>query len=290
MLERTQEIIRSSLQGKKNPIVATSFGKDSLVLLHILLQMGYKFPCIFFKEPFMPKKYAFANAVILAWDLQVYDWRPQMTAVQQNGDEFEIQNYYSIGGGHHITCPTGILPPKEGEPFLCAYTDLYNKPVQTGELVHSFDLCLVGHRGDDTDPIYGDAGTEIEYRVNPESIDLSFPLAHWSEDDIWQYIHEHKVPYDKARYPDRQQLEDISTNPDYFHACTRCMDQRGPAFVECPKLGMKIENISSRLRFTSNQKLSYMKGYGETSNKRISTGGNAPRTDTGPAASGSRAE
>jgi 3'-phosphoadenosine 5'-phosphosulfate sulfotransferase (PAPS reductase)/FAD synthetase len=69
-------------------------------------------------------------------------------------------------------------------------------------------------------------------------VNLVFPLRHWSDNDVWDYIEAERVPYDKSRYQDRAELPDKWLNPDYVHACTACIDPREKArTVPCPKLG-----------------------------------------------------
>jgi hypothetical protein len=262
-IHKAIELIERAIAHARNPCVATSFGKDSMALLHLLRSMGLHLPCVFWREPFHPWKYRFANKVIEDWGLVVYDWRPTETAVQQNGDEFEIQNYYSIGD-FSATCPTGIVPFEEDKPWLCAFYDLYRKPLQ-GRFDAPWDMMFLGHKGCDSDPIMsGCVGTRVEFRINPGGIDAAYPLRDWTHEDVFRYCEENSVPLQEDRYAKRDgawgELEDKTTNPDYFHCCTRCLDSRpeAPKFVDCPKLGMKIENISSRVRWTDAKPLSYM--------------------------------
>jgi phosphoadenosine phosphosulfate reductase len=43
------------------------------------------------------------------------------------------------------------------------------------------------------------------------------PLVHWSEDDVWEYLHQHEVPYNKLH---RQGFPSIGCQP-----CTRAVSE-----------------------------------------------------------------
>lgn len=265
------DLIQRAMRHARRPAILTSFGKDSMVLLFLVRDWcaanGHKMPdCIFFKEPHMPRKYAHANAVIEAWCLSVYDWRPSSTWMLQSGDEWEIMNRYAIGEQHDLPCPTGIRPPQDGKPFLCALADIYNKPL-AAPAPGLWDLLLIGHKGSDTDTIQGgDIGTRIDWRVVPGCpVELVFPLRTWDDKDIWEFSTARNVPQNDRRYvPDgqggMQESDDYTWNPDYFEACTACMDRRpgAPTHVPCPKRGgAMIENTSPYLRWMEPEKLPY---------------------------------
>jgi 3'-phosphoadenosine 5'-phosphosulfate sulfotransferase (PAPS reductase)/FAD synthetase len=75
------------------------------------------------------------------------------------------------------------------------------------------------------------------------NVHMVFPLRDWTDDDLWDYIELTKVPFDTRRYKDRQEIADRWHNPDYFHACTACIDPREEReMVFCPKLQREIPN------------------------------------------------
>jgi 3'-phosphoadenosine 5'-phosphosulfate sulfotransferase (PAPS reductase)/FAD synthetase len=262
-----EAFLRKAAEDGGRPCVMTSFGKDSMVLLHVVGQAcertGVRMPdCVCFREPFDARKYRFAHRMAEFLGLRVYDWRPSATAMQQAGDEFEVQNYYRWGQHGAMTCPTGIVPPEEGQEFLCAVDDLLMKPLAPpidGPWTHF----LIGHKGSDADPIYGgDAGTRVEWRMVPGAGEFLFPLRDFTDDDIWDLSELEQIPQNGDRYQGREQnMDDLRANPDFFHACTRCLDRRPEAgrFVTCPKRGgATVENISSRVAWADQSKPSYM--------------------------------
>jgi len=57
--------IEHILNKSYNPVILCSFGKDSMVMLYLIRKIKKDIPVLFFKEPFFPKKYSFANEVIM---------------------------------------------------------------------------------------------------------------------------------------------------------------------------------------------------------------------------------
>lgn len=234
-----------------------------MVLLHLLRGEGIYPRVVFFREPWQPWKYEFHDKLIRDWDLEVYSWHPRESAIQCAGDEFEVQNWYQFNNSI-LTCPTGIVEPDDMLPMACG-VDIVQRPKQEKLEIRNAEAVWVGHKGCDSDPVLGgDAGTRIEARYLPDHASMLMPLRDWSHDDVWEYIERYGVPYDEKRYVKEagQWVEraDRRHNSDYVHACMRCVDRRegAPKFVECPKLGMTIENIADRMPWVEAKKLSYM--------------------------------
>ena len=88
----------------------------------------------------------------------------------------------------------------------------------------------------------------------PGTIAAAYPLRHWSDADVFAYIEEHAVPYDRDRYcrhPDGrwESLPYQWRNPDYYPACMRCLDPDAGEWVHCPKINAQINNISGQVRW-----------------------------------------
>jgi hypothetical protein len=250
-IEWAEKFLRTVLQTYSAPVVMSSFGKDSVVMLDLLASMDAKLPILFHREPFEPDKYAFANKLIERRGYVVYDYPPTFTQIVKNGATMEIVNRYQVGMKAFTWLGTGIREPEDGKPWLCGYRDLYSKPC--GLFNFPWDVALVGHKSSDVDPILGEIPLTVDIKATPGGCDFAYPLRYFTDAEIWEYIERFGVPYNTERYDKSagyREFSDITFNNDYYHACTRCMDKDQPASVFCPRLGSEISNISASLRYT----------------------------------------
>lgn len=233
-----------------HPVVMSSFGKDSMVLLSLIGKADLKFPIIFHSEPFEPKKYEFSNRVIAANNYSVYDWPPFEMQVIERGKHFEVVNRHQVAAARFDYLPIGIREPRANESFLCGLRDLYMKP--TGGFIFPWDLVFIGHKSSDVDPILGPV--PLPHDVVNDEFTAAFPLRYFTDADIWAYTVRENLPINRGRYDTKdsfKEKDDISTNPDWFAVCTRCMrkSEVEGAEVDCPKQGLKIPNVSHLLRW-----------------------------------------
>jgi hypothetical protein len=255
-LQRAESFIRSVLSSYKNPVVMSSFGKDSMCLLHILKTMKVTLPILFHREPFEPKKYAFANRIIEQEGYVCYDYPPALTQIAKVGESIEIVNRYQVGPKKFTWLGTGI---KEGESGLCGLRDFYMKP--TGSFNFPWDVVFVGHKSSDVDPLFGGVPLTVDIKANEGGPDYAYPLRWFTDEDVWKYTELFQVEYNDRRY-DREhgyrEFEDIRYNNDYYHACVNCMDRDKPATVYCPRLDCEVTNISGSLRYVEAEKPEYI--------------------------------
>jgi len=242
---KTLEYMETILEVSKNPVVLCSFGKDSMVMLHLLRKLRVT-PVLFFKEPFFPKKLAFANKVIEDWNLSVYDFPPVHTDYIFKDDNFEVINWYNGFGNALLYLPTGAHDYKEGEDFLCAIHDLLLKPTV---VKHSFpwDTIFVGHKSTDLDPILDNISLKRK-TVRIQEMLLALPIAEWTDKDIWDYTVENGIPYNSKRYDKDngfKEFQDKSFNNDYHPCCFKCLDNKESKVIKCPKSGINVNNVST---------------------------------------------
>ena len=236
----------------KAPVLCLSFGKDSMVMLDLLLQAGYKLPVIYWKrEHHFPEKNRFANEMIEKFDLAVYDYPPEYTKLIKKDGQIEVVNFFSIGQ-QTIEVPTEIAPYKDGEKYLCGLLDMYLKP--RGYFEFPWDTMFIGHKNTDVDRMRGAVPLSVdEYKPNQNCPMLCFPLRHFTDEDIWAYSETFAVPQNALRY-----AGDELYNNDRYPACTSCMNPDNPEIVFCPKAKVNIANASKSLVWMEDIRPAYM--------------------------------
>ena len=237
-------LIGAQLRTAVRPVVLCSFGKDSLVLLHLCLRLR-KVPVIFFRFPKFHEKHAHALRVMQDWDLEVFDLWPRLVTEYQHGDFFEVLHHYHLGNDAQskpglMALFSGIRARLEGETrYLCAVDDLLDRPKSHGN-DYPWDVTMLGHKGTD-DPEIGSMGPIVQSVSQLGSTRLVVPFIDWSDHHIWDYIRKYDLPYDRQRYEEK----DETVSPDKYPTCYRCLDYRqlGES-VDCPKHGYSIPSIA----------------------------------------------
>lgn len=253
-IAHAQGVIQSTLRGWKNPAVMCSFGKDSMVVLHLVRQVA-DLPVIFHREPFQHHKYAFASRVIKEWDLSIYDYLPVRTEVQEQDGEFEIVKHYQVGA-RTCSVPVGIREP--AGRLICGLNDIYLCP--KGSIAYPWDVVFHGHKSTDSDPIMGDVPLGADSVRALDYASVSFPIRHFTDADVWEYTERFGLPVHGERYEKTaggwRERADKTDNPDYINACVACMS--GGAFVECPKLGHRVASVRNQLKWAEAAELHYL--------------------------------
>jgi 3'-phosphoadenosine 5'-phosphosulfate sulfotransferase (PAPS reductase)/FAD synthetase len=105
-----------------------------------------------------------------------------------------------------------------------------------------------GHKSCDVDPYEGPVPLKHD-AADAGGVNVVFPLRHWTDDDVWQYIEDNHVDYDKRRYAGHLEVPDKWLNSDFIHACTLCCDPRNTTDTEvfCPKLKRNVPNVGSKV-------------------------------------------
>lgn len=226
----------SFLNKSKSPIVMCSFGKDSLVVLYLARKLYKEIPVLFLREPFLSKKYKFANRLIEKLDLRVYDYNPFATDFIYNDSHLDIVSLYDLGQGAYTYKPVGLKPAKNGGKLICAVNDILNRP--KGNFDYRWDVSFHGHKSCDVDPLHGKTKLSND-GVKPLGNTLwVYPLKDWTDDDVWGYIKENKIPYDKKRYGGNKNYD-----TDYVECCSYCLNPNLEDKVNCPLENKEILNI-----------------------------------------------
>ena len=252
-IAQSESLLRASLPRYRAPGFMCSFGKDSMVLLWILRRMGVDLPVVFYRDPWWPEKYAFAEHVIRECGLTAFDYAPVGVTLWEGKEIMAFTNHYQVGPLPHgiLFLPKNILPPEPGRKFLCGLKDVLQRP--TGNFNYPWDMMLVGHKSSDQDQIAGKIPLNVDLKQNSGlGPDLLFPLRHWTDADIWEYSRAFDVPQQPDRYDRATGTEqpDKAANSDYAHVCIACCDRRNKApSVHCPKFNIEVSNVADRVAY-----------------------------------------
>src|SRR6266403_478699 len=119
----TLEFIQTQLREYSYPVLNCSFGKDSLVLLHLLYSAGIRMPIVYYRDPYFPRKNAFANLIIHNWCLEVHDYPPIRVSLKHGKEMVALVSEYASGPLSTIALLKNTIEYKDGEDhrdYLCA--------------------------------------------------------------------------------------------------------------------------------------------------------------------------
>ena len=231
----SKQVIKAVLANSKKPVALCSFGKDSIVMLDLIMKVKPGIDVIFFREPYFQQKFVYAQKIMADWNLTVYDYPPSSFNYILLDDYFEIFNYYYINGLEWLILYTGCCKYDKDKPFLCAL-DLLKRPTITA-YTFNWDCVFFGQK--EIDPVHiTDRKITVKEIYNMGKGLAALPLKDWTDNDIWLYIKEKNLPYDRDRYESKND----NINPDKYPTCYECLDYKNGKTVNCPKQQKEIAN------------------------------------------------
>jgi sulfate adenylyltransferase subunit 2 len=187
------EILREAVAGARNPVMLYSIGKDSSVMLHLARKAFYP------ASPPFPLLH-----VDTTWKFrQMYEHRDRVA--RESGMRLIVHR-------NEAGLAAGVTPFTHGSGY---YTDVMKTEALKQALdSNGFDIVFGGARRDEEKSrakerifSYRSAGHRWDPKAQrPELWSLYntrvragesirvFPLSNWTELDVWQYIHEEKIP------------------------------------------------------------------------------------------------
>ena len=238
-----------------NPVVLWSGGKDSTAMLHLIrYEVGAKLPVIQWREPRFRTRYAFSDRLAAEWDLEMYDYAPSGYLLTDGYDietglpRFDFIKLYQFGQKNLALC-LGTEEPHPEElasgRYLCGL-DALQRP--TGTFNFPWDAAFHGQKSADVDLIKGQVPLAVDALVQPGVPTQFYPMRHWSDADVWNYLEAAGVPNDDTRYEKVggawQHKKDKSANSDYYPVCWNCVNRHLGDTVYCPKNSCETNNIS----------------------------------------------
>jgi 3'-phosphoadenosine 5'-phosphosulfate sulfotransferase (PAPS reductase)/FAD synthetase len=238
------------------PAVMLSFGKDSMVLAALIREAlpgglngqhfprprGFPLPVIYHRDPWFPAKHEFAERVVRAWAMEVHDYPPAIVGVKTKQDAIELVARYNFGT-QGIDIPKNVCAPQEypRRDYICGLHDWMMRP-KGAVLPYPWDAMFIGHKSSDVDPFEGPVPLKYDI-IDAAGVLVAYPLRHWTDADVWDYIEANHIPVQETRYQGRREVKDRWYNNDYVHACTGCIDPRNKEKeVYCPKLKCNVPN------------------------------------------------
>ena len=256
LIKETCRQVERWLDASVNPVVLWSGGKDSTAMLHLIrYEVGAKLPVIQWREPRFRSRYAFSDRLANAWDLEMYDYAPldyMLTDgfdIETGAPRFDFVKLYQFGQKALALC-LGTEEPKPEElasgRYLCGL-DALRRP--TGTFEFPWDSAFHGQKSADVDLIKGQVPLAQDALVQAGVPTQYYPMRHWSDADVWNYLEAAGVPNDDTRYTKDSNgvwmhKADKANNSDYYPVCWNCVNRHLGDTVWCPKNSCETNNIS----------------------------------------------
>lgn len=194
-LEKTREIIHDSMPQIERPYVSVSFGKDSMVLMHLLIQAVPDIPVVWSdrgEEAELPATYPLVDEVVRRYGINLQIIKPSMTM-------FEIYCRYGLpeidDGASRIIVKEINLVMAFAEYARQNKNDGYFQGLRASE---SRGRMMMANS-------YG----PIHHRKKDGMI-VCNPLLRWTARDIWAYTVVNGLPYhpeyDNDKFKSREDI------------------------------------------------------------------------------------
>lgn len=195
-LQYSRKLVQKALSKFNNPIVACSFGKDSMVVLHIVRSCTNKFKVLWNNTLVeYPDTYTFAREIIRKWNLDCIEAKPKTTfweIVKKYG--FPIHSRNSKGNKQ---CAARMCCNElKKKPTMAALREIDCDVYFTGLTRYESRLREFSARK------YGDFFCSKKWNHWK-----CHPLLNWTKEDVWQYIKEHKIPYNPLYAKNEVQID-----------------------------------------------------------------------------------
>ncbi|MBC7364522.1 MAG: phosphoadenosine phosphosulfate reductase family protein [Candidatus Aminicenantes bacterium] len=180
-IKSATDLIKRVLANHENPVVACSFGKNSMVVLHMVRQFNPEV-CVLFNNTLMeyPDTYKFKKIISRKWNLNLIETRPLKTFW------WVVENY-----GFPLFSRKGH---KDASKNCCRYLKEY--PIKKVLRQHKFDLYFTGLSRHESRLREFSAKKYGNYFYSRTFKHWKcHPIQDWTKEDIWAYHEIYNIPY-----------------------------------------------------------------------------------------------
>lgn len=225
-IEQVKEALRVALAEHAGAVALYfSGGSDSLLLLHMMLDMKQPFSIICFDHMMTKVQRRYIDSIIQAHDLRVFSYRPSNAYLVGDGERVSFVEEYAMLGA-------GLMPfikDVAHDETRCAVTDVEVKAWHEGHAPVGFKLNIFGTRKSDRHYATGKAWPQgPEWAVGP--FHYLAPLWDWTRKDVKAALKEYGAAWPKL---------DTGTLP----MCLTCLCPKTTGQVLCPKIQDWIDPI-----------------------------------------------
>lgn len=199
-----------------------SGGSDSLLLLHILLEIEGHFSMVCFDHTFSRDQKKYLDGLIHKHDLRVFSYRPSNAYLIGNGKTVSAVEEYDLLGVGRMPFVKDVVH----DPTRCAVEDVKFGPWHEGHAPVGFKLNIFGTRKTDRHYATGKAWKQHEWAVGP--FHYLAPLWDWTRKEVKAALKDYG-----AEWP----ALDTGSLP----MCLNCLCGKGQVF--CPRQQSTIDAI-----------------------------------------------
>lgn len=241
--------IETALRQSTNPCVLSSFGKDSLAILHLAAQYGVR-RVLYLEDRDEAVDEAHIARTIARYGLDVTRMHSGRAVLYFLGGMPLLLGFPFVNRTTMLPIPTNVDPYTDEPMFTCVDDRL--RAEHGVPLDFTTDCLIMGFKLADWDTntcrVVIDQLTDAakaEYRTAYAPVmpiapgcTAAFPLLQWSHADVWDYLETHAIEASPLMYDGR------TKRPHANPMCYRCHDPFGPSVVQCPKRGGDVMNLS----------------------------------------------
>ncbi len=168
--QSAEEIIRLAAQMIPNITFACSFGSEDMVILDLIMKVNPSLPIFYLDtDVLFPETYDLRDEVIKLYNPNLIQVRSELTLKQQ-AQQYEESLWER---SPDVCCSIRKVQPLENH-------------------LRGYDGWITGIRRQQSPTRANAQLFEQDHRFGLIKVN---PIVFWSEDDVWQYIKDHNVPY-----------------------------------------------------------------------------------------------